>query len=83
MNRFRIITTLVAAAIAGCGVILTVAAQQPPFVPIPPVLILGVMVLNAMLAVIQTQMPSWGESERAVRAINRANATAAGEEPQG
>ena len=64
MNRFRVASTLVAAIIAGCGVILTVAAQQPPLVAIPPVLVLGVMVINAMLAVVQTQLPSWREAER-------------------
>lgn len=71
MNRFRVMTTLVAAVIAMNGAVLGLASQQPPLYPIPPLVVVIVVIANAGLAVVQTQMPSWSDSARAARAIDR------------
>lgn len=71
MNRFKIMMTLVAALIAVNGALLGLASQQPPIYPFPPLMIVIAVLMNAGLAVIQTQMPSWADSDRAARAIDR------------
>jgi hypothetical protein len=71
MNRFRIAMTVVAAVIAVNTALLGLATQQPPLFPIPPLVVVLAVLVNAGLAVVQAQMPGWSDAPRAARALAR------------
>lgn len=69
--RFKVLITLVGTVQVGVAAALAAQAVQPPIYTLPPAVAFGLLVLNAMLTYAMTQMPSWGQSEQASKAVER------------
>lgn len=71
MNRFKIVMTVAGMINVMVGAALATQAVQPPVYTLAPVVAFLLVVVQAGTSYLQSQMPSWQESERAVRALDR------------
>lgn len=77
MNRFKIAISIVGTVQVMISAALASQAVQPPIYTLPPAVALGLLIANAGLVFLATQMPSWSSSGRASRAVK------ASEQPPG
>lgn len=71
MNRFKVGISIVGMVQVMISAALATQALQPPIYTLPPVVALCLLIANAGLIYLAAQMPSWAESGRADRAIER------------
>lgn len=71
LNKFQMFTTAVGAIQVACTIILGTQGVQPPLYSLPGLAIILLMAIQGVCIFVQTQLPSWRQSEAASRAVER------------
>jgi hypothetical protein len=71
VNRFKIILSIAGMINVMLGAALATQSLQPPIYTLAPTVAFLLVVAQAGTSYLMSQMPSWTESDRATRAIDR------------